>query len=159
MILLSIFTFILTVSLWFFDKKKTIRGLKKGLTLLLNLFFPFVSLLFLVSFVFSLFPQEKIIEFLGKDSGLKGYGIAALTGSIAMIPGFIAFPLGSVLVKMGVGYGVLAVFMTTLMMVGTVTLKIEASFFGWKVSLLRNCLSLMGSLIIGMIMAVLWEYL
>ena len=59
------------------------------------------------------------------------------------------------LLRNGVSYAVIAVFITTLMMVGVLTLPIEIKYFGVKVSVLRNGLSLLGALLIGVIMGAL----
>jgi uncharacterized membrane protein YraQ (UPF0718 family) len=80
--------------------------------------------------------------------------IAAILGSISLIPGFIAFPLAAILLKNGAAYNIVAVFITTLMMVGILTLPIEIKYFGVRVSILRNALSFIGALIIGLIIGV-----
>ncbi|HOV07644.1 MAG TPA: hypothetical protein PK482_00855, partial [Spirochaetota bacterium] len=80
-------------------------------------------------------------------------------GSVALIPGFISYPLAAVLLKNGVSYPVISIFITTLMMVGIVTLPIEKKFFGWRVALTRNILSFIGALIIGACMALIWGLL
>ena len=85
-----------------------------------------------------LVPEPVLPRWLGRGSGWAGIASAALLGSISLIPGFIAFPLGAILVRSGVSYQVIAVFITTLMMVGILTLPLEAKYFGWKVSILRN---------------------
>ncbi len=92
------------------------------------------------------------MAWLGKQAGWLGLGIAALLGSISLIPGFIAFPLGALLLKSGVSYRVLAVFITTLLMVGILTLPLEAKYFGWRTSLVRNLLSFFGALLVGLLM-------
>ena len=89
---------------------------------------------------------------MGKGSGIEGWAIAALLGSVALIPGFIAYPLCSILIKSGVAYTTIAVFITTLTMVGIVTLPLEAKFFGWKTSIIRNTLSFIAALLIGFVM-------
>jgi uncharacterized membrane protein YraQ (UPF0718 family) len=63
---------------------------------------------------------------------------------------FITYPLAAILLKSGVSYRVLAVFITTLLMVGVLTLPLEAKYFGLKVSVIRNVLSFIGALIIGL---------
>lgn len=123
--------------------------------LLLKLLPSFLSIIILVSVFLGLIPQETLIAYLGKESGMLGMAIAALLGSIALIPGFIAYPLGAMLLRNGVSYAVIAVFITTLMMVGVLTLPIEIKYFGVKASLLRNGLSLIGALLIGIIIGVL----
>ena len=87
------------------------------------------------------------------------YVVAAAVGSVALIPGLVAYPMSGMLVSSGVSYPVIAVFITTLMMVGIVTLPLERKFFGTKIALARNALSLVGALAIGLTMAFVWGML
>ena len=152
MIILSIFTIgCLLVSL-LFDPGKTFIGIKKGLKMFLNLLPALLLMLALISIVLFLIPDKLLIKYMGEGSGLKGWLIAASLGSVALIPGFIAYPLCGILIKSGVAYTTIAVFITTLMMVGILTLPIESRFFGWKTSIIRNILSFIGALIIGFLM-------
>ncbi len=134
------------------DFKKTIKGVRKGLTMFLNLFPALLIMLALVSIVFYLVPNETIARLIGKDSGLTGWVISVGLGSISLIPGFIAYPLCGILIKSGVAYSTIAVFITTQMMVGVVTLPIEAKFFGWRISIIRNALSFIAALLVGTLM-------
>jgi len=113
-----------------------------------------LNVLILVSIFLFLIPQETIIRLLGKNSGALGMMIAAVIGSISLIPAFISYPLASILIKSGVSYRVVAIFITTLLMVGVLTLPIEAKFFGLKVSIMRNTLSFIGALVIGLIIGI-----
>jgi uncharacterized membrane protein YraQ (UPF0718 family) len=142
-------TFLALIVSFFFDRAKTYLGLKKGLAMFAGILPALFNILILVSIVMFLIPQNTIAHWLGRGSGVTGMTIAALAGSVSLIPGFIAFPLGAILLKSGVSYGVLAVFLTTLMMVGIVTLPLEAKYFGWKPALVRNGLSFLGALLIG----------
>lgn len=117
----------------------------------INILPQMLNILILVSVILYLIPQSILIRWLGRDSGITGISIAALTGSISLIPAFISYPLAAILLKSGVSYGVLAVFITTLMMVGVVTLPLEAKYYGLKTALLRNGLSFLGALIIGIL--------
>jgi uncharacterized membrane protein YraQ (UPF0718 family) len=128
------------------------KGIKKGLTMFLNLLPLLLLMLALISVVLFLIPNETLIRYMGKGSGIEGWAIAALLGSVALIPGFIAYPLCGILIKSGVAYTTIAVFITTLTMVGIVTLPLEAKFFGWKTSIIRNTLSFIAALLIGFIM-------
>ncbi len=92
---------------------------------------------------------------LGQESGVLGVLIAAVIGSVALIPGPIAYPLAGMLLERGVTYTVLAVFITTLMMVGVITFPVEKEYFGTHTAVLRNLLSFAGALLVGMIMGVL----
>lgn len=136
-ILVGITIIILLISL-FFDRAKTIVGVKKGIKMFLGILPDIVNVLILVSVFLYLFPNETLVKILGKESGTIGIGIAALIGSISLIPGFIACPLAGILLKSGVTYKVIAVFVTTLMMVGIFTLPLEVKYFGYKISFMRR---------------------
>jgi uncharacterized membrane protein YraQ (UPF0718 family) len=134
---------------------KTWQGLQKGLNMLLKILPPLITIIILISVFLGFVSQDMLIKYLGKEAGFGGVLLAALLGSIALIPGFIAYPLGMLLLHNGVSYEVIAVFITTLMMVGILTLPIEIRYFGVKVSLLRNGLSFLGALLIGVLMGML----
>lgn len=136
--------------------RKTLDGLKRGLMMFLKLLPTLINVLILVSLFLYLVPNEKLVQWMGESSGAKGYIIAGVTGSLSLIPGFIAFPLASVLLKSGVSYPVLSMFITTLLMVGVFTLPIEKQFFGWRVSLLRNGLSLIGAVVCALIIGLFY---
>lgn len=152
--LVSITAGCLLVSLWF-DPKKTEQGIVRGIKMFLRLLPVLLIMLALVSIALFLIPNETLIRYMGEGSGGKGWLIAALLGSVSLIPGMIAFPLCSVLVQNGVAYSTIAVFVTTLMMVGFITLPLESRFFGLKTSLVRNGLSLAGALLIGFLMSLI----
>ncbi|GAB4452748.1 MAG: permease [Bacteroidales bacterium] len=139
------------------DRNKTWLGIKKGLKMFLNISPVIISVLILVSVVLFLLPNEIIVQYLGKDAGFSGYFFAAIIGSVALIPGFIAYPLAGLLVKNGVSYPVIAVFVTTLMMVGILTLPIEIKFFGVKTAILRNVLYFIGAIIIGVFVGLIYS--
>lgn len=132
-----------------FDRQKTILGLKKGFRMFKNILLPFLNILILVSLLLYIIPPQWIVRYLGAGSGVIGFVIAALVGSITLIPGFISYPIAAGLLKQGASYATVAVFMTTLMMVGVVTLPLEIKYFGKKVAILRNLLNFMVAIIIG----------
>jgi len=134
------------------NRYKTWNGIRKGMTMFLKLLPVLIIMLVLVSVALFLIPNETLIKYIGEGSGIKGWVTAALIGSIALIPGFIAYPLCGILIDNGVAYSVIAVFITTLMMTGFLTLPVEVKFFGWKVSVIRNLASLVAALFIGLIM-------
>ncbi len=80
----------------------------------------------------AILTPEQISNLLGSESGWYGVLVAAVIGSITLIPGFIAFPLAAALLKSGAGYMQIAAFVSTLMMVGIVTMPVEISYFGKK---------------------------
>ncbi|WP_303922319.1 hypothetical protein [Draconibacterium sediminis] len=154
--ILTIITAIAIAASLIADLLKTWEGIKKGLMMFIKILPAILSVLILISIFLYLLPNEIIVEYLGEDAGLTGYVFAAIAGSIALIPGFIAYPLAGILVKTGVSYPVIAVFITTLMMVGILTLPVEIKFFGIRASLIRNTFYFLGAIIIGFLIGLFY---
>jgi len=133
----------------FLDRKKTVMGLKKGWKMFQNIAAPFLNILILVSLALYVVPPSLIMRYLGPESGWGGQMIAAVVGSITLIPGFISYPIAAALVQEGASYTIVATFMTTLMMVGVVTLPLEIRYFGRRVAILRNVLNFITAIMIG----------
>ncbi len=150
---LSIATGVFVLVSLLFNRQKTWQGIKTGLAMFINLMPVLLAMLALVSLVLYFIPNEMLVKYMGEGSVVTGWGLAAFFGSVSLIPGFIAFPLSSVLVKSGVAYSTIAVFITTLMMVGIVTLPLEARFFGLRTSIVRNIFSLVAALLTGIMMS------
>ena len=156
MAILFIITGILLLISFIANKQKTIDGLKRGAMQFIKLLPTLLSVIILVSIAMFFIPEKTLIKYFGDQAGMLGYVVAALVGSVSLIPGFISYPLAGMLVESGVGYGVIALFITTLKMVGVVTIPLEAKYFGMKVTLQRNALSFVGAIIIGSVMAVIY---
>ncbi len=148
----SIFTSLVSFLL---DRQRTILGFKKGWKMFRNIVIPFLNILILVSLLLFIVPPQMIVKYLGVGSGAIGFAIAAIIGSITLIPGFISYPIASGLLKQGASYSTVAVFMTTLMMVGVVTLPLEIKYFGKKVAILRNALNFIVAIIIGILIGII----
>ncbi len=119
-----------------------------------NIVIPFLNILILVSLLLYIIPPQWIEEYLGAGSGLIGFTMAAVVGSITLIPGFISYPIAAGLLKQGASYATIAVFMTTLMMVGIITLPLEVKYFGKKLAILRNLLNFVAAIIIGLVIGI-----
>jgi uncharacterized membrane protein YraQ (UPF0718 family) len=132
------------------DREKTFKGVKIGFKKLKKILPQFILMLILISIVLYVLPSEVISKYLGGEHLAINTIIAALLGSITMMPGFIAFPLCGILLTQGVSYMVLAAFSTTLMVVGFVTFPIEKQYYGFNLSLKRNLFSFL----IGIIVAI-----
>ena len=159
MVAIIILTVVLTLISFVFDKKKTLKGIKKGMMMFFKILPTLLSVIIIVSIVLYLVSDEVLIQYLGKDAGLGAYVSAAVIGSVSIIPGFIAYPLAGILLKTGVSFSVLSVFITTLKMVGILTIPIEARFFGLKTAIIRNSLSFMGAILVGGSMALIFYYI
>jgi len=156
MIPLTIFTTMLVIISFIVDRKKTIKGIKKGLKQFLKILPTLLSVIIIISIVLFFVSDKFLMEYLGKEAGLGAYVSAAAIGSVSLLPGFIAYPLAGILLQSGVSYSVIAVFITTLMMVGILTIPIEARYFGLKTTIIRNTLSFIGAITVGTVMAFIY---
>ena len=120
------------------DRAKTRQVLRKTWKSFENILPQFLSVLMIIGMLLTVLNRDVISQLIGQESGLAGMTIAAVLGSITLIPAFVAFPLAASLLEAGAGYGQIAMFVTTLMMVGVVTLPVESQFFGKKLAVKRN---------------------
>jgi uncharacterized membrane protein YraQ (UPF0718 family) len=160
---LNIFLYGITISLLIIsfikDKKKTRLALRKAWKAFENILPEFLVVIILVGVLIAVLNPELISRIIGADSGWFGVVMATLVGSVTLIPGFIAFPTAALLLEGGAGYMQIAAFISSLMMVGIITMPVEIRFFGKKTTYLRNGLayafSYLVALIIGWVVMVL----
>lgn len=149
-ILYGITIIFLTIS-YYKDKKKTKMALKKAWKSFENIMPEFLTVIILVGVLLALLDAEVISKIIGNNSGWFGTIIAAVVGAITLIPGFVAFPTAAMLVENGAGYMQIGAFVSTLMMVGIVTMPVEIKYFGKKLTILRNLFAFIFSFIVAFI--------
>lgn len=123
------------------DRKKTRMALLKAWKSFENILPQFLSILVIIGVMLAILNPDTISRLIGQQSGWAGIVIASIIGSITLIPGFVAFPLAEALLENGAGFMQIAVFISTLMMVGIVTMPVEIKYFGKKATVLRNVLA------------------
>lgn len=133
------------------DKKKTKMALKKAWKSFENILPEFLTIIMFVGVLLAVLNPQVISKIIGSSSGWYGVVIAALVGAITLIPGFVAFPTAAMLVQNGAGYMQIGAFVSTLMMVGVVTMPVEMKYFGKKLTILRNVMAFIFSLIVAYI--------
>lgn len=136
------------------SREKTALALKKAWKAFENILPQFLSILIIIGIMLATFTPRQISGLLGQESGFTGLLIAAMIGSITLIPGFVAFPLAAALLQSGAGYMQIAAFVSTLMMVGIVTLPLEIGYFGKKAAIARNLAAFLFSLALALVMGV-----
>ncbi len=134
------------------SKQKTLQALMKAWKSFEHILPQLLSILLLIGLVLSILNPQQISSLIGGESGWWGVLLASVLGSITLIPGFIAFPLASALLENGAGYMQIGAFVSTLMMVGVVTMPLEIKFFGKKATYLRNGIAFGFSLFVAMVM-------
>lgn len=157
-IALYVVTGILLLVSFYKDKKKTKMALKKAWKAFENIMPEFLVVILLVGLLLAIMNPELISSIIGDKSGWFGVVLAAVLGSITLIPGFVAFPMTALLLDGGAGYMQIGAFISALMMVGIVTIPVEIKYFGKKLTIYRNALAFIFSfvvaLVIGMVMSI-----
>jgi len=142
-------TIVLLLLSFFKDRKKTRMALKKGWKAFDNILPEFLVVILFVGVMLAVLDQQTISKLIGKNSGWVGVILAATVGSITLIPGFVAFPTAALLLQAGAGYMQIGAFISTLMMVGVVTIPVEIKYFGKKMTLLRNLMAFIFSFFVA----------
>lgn len=138
------FTIVILFLSFMFDRKKTTKALSLALKRFIAILPTFIIVILLTSVVIGFVSPKSIQTILGSSSNRwLGSAIASVIGSVAIMPGFVAFPLAGILRNNGVPYMVISGFTTTLMMVGIITFPIEKEFLGTSVAIIRNVISLL----------------
>lgn len=139
---------------FFKDRQKTKLALVKAWKAFENILPQILIVFLIIGFALAIFPPETIRQLLGSESGVWGVLAAAAIGSVTLMPAFVAFPLAAALLKSGAGYMQLAAFVSTLMMVGVVTIPIERKTFGLRATITRNVAALAFSFVVAIVIGV-----
>jgi len=133
------------------DRKKTRTALLKAWKAFENILPQFLAILFLAGILLAFLTPETISRIIGRKSGWLGVVGAALVGSVTLIPGFLAFPMAALLLKNGAGAMQIGAFVSTLMMVGVITLPVEIKYLGRKTAYLRNLMAFGFSFLVALV--------
>lgn len=150
-----IISIILMLVSLFREKQKTLAAMKRTKGMMGNMLGDMIGIILLIGLMLTLIPPETIRSVLGSSNPYVSTAFAALAGSVTLIPAFVAFPLVGSLVDAGAGILPAVAFLTTLTMVGIVTLPLERKEFGIKFALTRNMLSFGFALGIAWMMGVI----
>ena len=142
-------TIVLLLLSFFKDRKKMRMALKKGWKAFDNILPQFLVVILFVGVMLAVLDPQTISRLIGKNSGWVGVILAAVVGSITLIPGFVAFPTAALILQAGAGYMQIGAFISTLMMVGVVTIPVEIKYFGKKMTLLRNLMAFIFSFFVA----------
>lgn len=131
------------------DKVKTKQALLKGWKSLENMLPQFLGIIIFVGITLAVLKPETISSMLGSNSGIFGVFLSAVLGSIAMMPTFVAFSMGDMLLKNGAGTAQVAALISTLTLIGVITIPMEAKYIGKRGTLYRNVIAFIFSLIVA----------
>lgn len=137
-------------------KEKTNQSLSLAKGMMRNMLSDIVGILLIIGLLVTFIPFDRISENMaGGVNQLFSVIFFGALGSITIIPAFVAFPLVGSFLDAGIDIMSATSFLTTLTMVGIVTLKLEMAEYGKKFALLRNGLSFVFAIIIALVMGVI----
>lgn len=95
--------------------------------------------------------RETMMKYMGEKSGIIGIAIAFFLGSAAAGPLYAAFPVAGVLIKKGVKFSNILIFIGAWSTTKIPMLLFESSSMGWKFMLTRFLVDIPGIAIIAYI--------
>lgn len=136
------------------DKSKTKNASIKAFKSFENIMPQFLSIIIIVGFILSVLDTNTISKLIGSESGVFGVILSAIVGSVTLMPTFVAFSTANSLLLNGAGYSQIAALVSTLTLVGIVTIPLESKYIGKKAAYLRNFLAFLFSFVVAYFMGV-----
>ncbi len=134
------------------NREKAINSLKMAGKSFFKILPMTLIIVLVIGLLLGFVPPEQISRFVGEQTGIVGVLLVGALGAILHIPALISFPLAASLLASGASVAAVAAFITTLTMIGTITLPLEIKELGKKIALLRNGISFIIAIIIALIM-------
>lgn len=94
-------------------------------------------------------PRESFMKYMGDNSGILGIIIAFLIAFFAAGPMYAAFPFTAVLLKKGVKFSNIIIFLNAWCVTKASTLLFEVGALGYKFTLVRLIIDIPGVIILG----------
>ena len=154
-IIVNLIAFIWLIFSLIKDKNKTKESLKIALKTFFKTLPIIIIIIIFIGFLLGFLPPDIISKVVGEQAGFLGILVTAVLGSVLFVPALISFPLAASLLNGGASIMSVAAFITTLTMVGVVTLPLEIKEMGKKITILRNVFSFVFAIVIALIMGVI----
>jgi len=139
----------------FKDRQKTRQALRIALKSFIGIIPTVIAIVILIGLLLGFVPKSVISRILGEQAGFQGVMITGLLGAVLHIPSLVSFPLAASLLESGASVTAVAVFIATLTMIGMVTIPLEVKELGKRMAVLRNGISFIIAIAIGLIMGVI----
>lgn len=141
-LLVLIITYLFNNSLGF----KVFESAKSSLSQMLSSVPPIMIILGLIDVWI---PKKILMKYMGNNSGIIGIIFAIIIGSIGCGPMYAAFPLTAILIKKGVKFSNIIIFINTWCVIKISTVLFEISALGIKFTFIRLIIDIPGVIIMG----------
>lgn len=138
----SILLLLIIFLLFFYNHKMGIDALKISITNLKEMFFLLPPIFIIMGLLEVWAPKEILMKYMGSSSGLTGFFIAFLLGTVAAGPLYIAFPMGILLLKKGARLANIIFFLGVWATTKLPLLLFEIASFGTTFTLIHISVSL-----------------
>lgn len=137
------------------DSQKAKQALRVALRSFIGMLPMVLMIILLIGLLLGFVTPSVIQGILGDESGIVGILLSTALGGVLFVPSLIAFPLAASLVEEGAALGAVAAFITSLTMIGTLTLPLEVKELGLKFTLVRNGLGVLFAVLIAVAIGVI----
>lgn len=97
-------------------------------------------------------PKDKIQNWLGRGSGMKGVVLSFVLGTLPTGPLYVAFPMAGFLMRKGASINNMVIFLGSWAALKIPQLMVEIKFLGIVFTSLRFILTLASLILVGMLM-------
>jgi uncharacterized membrane protein YraQ (UPF0718 family) len=143
------------IAAFYRDRIKAIRSLKAAAVSFVRILPMVLIIVLLIGLLLGFVPPDQISRFVGEQSGIGGVLLVGVAGALMHIPALLSFPLAASLLESGATVTAVAAFITTLTMIGTITLPLEIQELGKRLALLRNGISFAVAIAIALLMGLI----
>jgi len=143
--------------LMFPEKREPVISSSKGFLMEMILILPAVMILMGLFAVFV--PNDVIVKYLGRSSGIKGIFLAIFMGAFPTGPLYVAFPIAAALLKKGARISNIIAFLSAWACIKIPQELVELQFLGLKFMITRLLLTVVFVIVMGTVIEqiVLWS--
>jgi len=128
-----------------------VEGLKQSKYYFIEMLQILPAVFILTSLIQTWVPTPVIMKYFGDGSGIKGYGLSFLIGSLSAGPIYAAFPVCKTLFKKGAGIKNIMIILSTWAVVKVPMLINEAKFMGIEYMVVRWVLTVVAIMVMAVI--------
>lgn len=146
--LISLF---ICVFIYFFNNSLGISIFNNSKSSLIQMLSILPPVMILLGFLDTWVPREYFIKYMGDNSGILGIFLSFLIAFFAAGPMYAAFPFTAVLLKKGVKFSNIMIFLNAWCVTKFSTLLFEIGALGYKFTIARLIIDIPGVIIMGYI--------
>jgi len=146
------------IVLWIFpQKKQTVIHISWRYFLEMIIIFP--AIMVIIGLFTTWIPKEMIKKYLGKASGIKGFGLSLFLGALPTGPLYIAFPIAAVLRQKGARIANIVIFLSAWACIKIPQEMVELQFLGLKFTSSRLILTIILITIMALFIELIIEWI